>query len=309
MGFKSILVTIPNNAADATASQEACRFALAHAKRNNGYVQALLVAVEKQASKAPPKPVSTSMMPQEAMGASAASGIPGAPDSSLQQDPMEQVRARAKDAFRSKCDSLGVEFTETTKVGQLPAASWQSDQEESLEHVIGREALGHDLTLLPAPSAVRGAEKAAKRILTDTGKPVLVMPPTPKGNGNGALRQILIAWDGGPQAWHAVSAALPLLKEADSVAILTVDPPADIESKRARLLHYLTCHGIDASAHDQPSRSLSVGEAVLGDASDGEYSLLVMGAYTRGPLREKLVGGATRHVLNHAAATPVFFAH
>lgn len=308
MSYKSTLIAIPDSAADATASQAACQFAVGHAKRNGGFVRGLLVSEEKERSARAPNPISSNMMPQEAVGLSAPSQMPGAAASTSPPDPTHQVQERAREAFRNLCGAAGIEFAETTVGGKLPAASWQVER-GSLDEVIDREAIEHDLVVLPIPSAVKNAEKAAQRTLTKARKPVLIMPPAAKDASNGTLGRVLIAWDGGTQAWHAVSAALPFLKQADSVEILTVDAPAGIEALRTKLLHYLACHGIEATAYDQPSRSLSVGEAILGDASDGEFSLLIMGAYTHSPLRERILGGATQHVLTHAAATPVFLAH
>ncbi|MEX0921359.1 MAG: universal stress protein [Rhodovibrionaceae bacterium] len=305
MSYKSTMVAIPARAADATASQAACQFAIDHAKRSGGYVRGLLVSEVKDSSKPAPNPISSNMMPQEALGASTPARMPG---SNSPPDPAEQIQARAREAFRTRCNAAGVEFAEAADGDKLPAASWQAER-GSLDEVVDREAIGHDLVVLPVPSTVKDAGKAAKRTLTKTWKPVLIMPPSHKRASNGALGRMIIAWDGGLQAWHAVSAALPFLEQAESVEILTVDAPAGSEAMRAKLLHYLACHGIEATYNDRLSRSLSVGETILGEASDGEFSLLIMGAYTRGPLREKLKGGATQHVLNHAAATPVFLAH
>lgn len=313
MSFKSILVAIPGNAADATASQAACKFALDYAKRDGGFVQGLLVASDRDVEEREPRPMTSTMMPQDTIGAGVPSHMPvgpaAAPEAGPRHDPSEQIYERARTAFRTQCESLGVEFTETTDGTKLPAASWRSDQGDSLNDVIVREAAGYDLVVLPAPSAVKDAEGAAKRALTETGKPVLVIPPSGKEDGNLKRERILIAWNGGVQAWHAVSAGLPFLQEAESVEVLTVDPPTGSGASRDKLLRYLACHGIEASTYEQPSRSLSVGEAILGEASEGEFNLLLMGAYSHGPLREKLVGGTTRHVLTHAAVTPVFLAH
>jgi nucleotide-binding universal stress UspA family protein len=72
---------------------------------------------------------------------------------------------------------------------------------------------------------------------------------------------------------------------------------------------YLRCHNIDAKAKIIDPMSRPVGDAILATAGDEEADLIVMGAYSRGRLREMMFGGATRHILNNASATPVFLAH
>lgn len=53
----------------------------------------------------------------------------------------------------------------------------------------------------------------------------------------------------------------------------------------------------------------SVGDTLLAAAAEADVGLLVMGAYSRSRLREMLLGGVTRHVLQNAVARPVLLAH
>ena len=62
---------------------------------------------------------------------------------------------------------------------------------------------------------------------------------------------------------------------------------------------YLSRHGIRAELRSPAARS-SVGATLLEDAWSVEAQMLVMGGYGHSRMREFLIGGVTRHVLEHA---------
>jgi nucleotide-binding universal stress UspA family protein len=120
----------------------------------------------------------------------------------------------------------------------------------------------------------------------------------------------MIAWDESPECWHAVSAAIPFLKLAKSVQIVSVDRHADRRTgSQAEALAYLRCHDIAATTRVIAPELRTVGDTVLAAAAEAEAGLLVMGAYSHSRLREMLLGGVTRHILQNAAARPVLLAH
>jgi nucleotide-binding universal stress UspA family protein len=120
----------------------------------------------------------------------------------------------------------------------------------------------------------------------------------------------MIAWDESPECWHAVSAALPFLKIAKSVQIVSVDRRAqNRHASQAEAVAYLHCHGIAASARVVAPHLRSVGDTLLAEAGEQRVGLLVMGAYSHSRLREMLLGGATRHILKNASSRPVLMAH
>jgi nucleotide-binding universal stress UspA family protein len=73
-------------------------------------------------------------------------------------------------------------------------------------------------------------------------------------------------------------------------------------------MEYLALHGMSANAQTAEQGDRQVGEALLEGASRLGADLLVMGAYSRGPLRESVFGGATVHIRSHASL-PIFLAH
>ncbi len=53
---------------------------------------------------------------------------------------------------------------------------------------------------------------------------------------------------------------------------------------------------------------LAAGQALIREAQDNNASLLVMGAYSHSRMRERIDGGATRHVLARSTL-PIFLQH
>ena len=120
----------------------------------------------------------------------------------------------------------------------------------------------------------------------------------------------MIAWDESPECWHAVSAAIPFLRLAKSVQVVSVDgTPSRRSASQAEALAYLRCHDIAATARVVAPHIRSVGDTLLATAGEDDIGLLVMGAYSHSRLRELLLGGATRTILQNAVARPVFLAH
>jgi nucleotide-binding universal stress UspA family protein len=103
---------------------------------------------------------------------------------------------------------------------------------------------------------------------------------------------------------------MPFLKLARDVIVISVDrKPEQRRASQAEVLAYLGCHGIAATAQVEAPQLRSVGDTLLAMADQHDAGLLVMGAYSHSRLREMLLGGATRRVLQSASARPVLLAH
>lgn len=174
-------------------------------------------------------------------------------------------------------------------------------------------ALGSDLVVMAAPEP-SGPREAAQRALVDdvlraSARPVLVLPRTARFEpGQG---RAVVAWDGSPGA-RAAAAALPLLRRAASVDLVRVlprgaaaDMPMPVDITRA--IEWLTRHGLAVQVRLAPV-DRQVGQALLFDARAMGAQLLVMGAWGRPPVVERLLGGATREVLADLRV-PTLFAH
>jgi nucleotide-binding universal stress UspA family protein len=121
-------------------------------------------------------------------------------------------------------------------------------------------------------------------------------------------RSIAIAWNGSVQAAHAVTGAMPLLREATSVHILTAETRRTSFGTSAELARYLGWHRIESAPQQVTVGDDLVGAALLRTVAEVGADLLVLGGYGRTRLRELVMGGVTRHVLSEASV-PVLLAH
>jgi nucleotide-binding universal stress UspA family protein len=154
-------------------------------------------------------------------------------------------------------------------------------------------------------------------VVLHSGRPVLIVPYA--GAAAAPPRRALISWNASKEASRAVSAALPLLKQAAEVHIVVLDAEhraADHGADPgAEVALYLRRHGVDASVALRQSprqggrrRSGAVGQTLLSHAADLAADLLVMGAYGHSRFRETILGGVTRTVLE-SMTIPVLMAH
>ncbi len=151
-----------------------------------------------------------------------------------------------------------------------------------------------DLLVLTRPRTTRSA-KARDFLLAavlHSSRPVLLLPPRKRGVPG---KRVAIAWNQGTEAMLAVVAALPLLQRAETVTIVSRGDEEAAGPKSKHLARYLTHWGIDAQM-DHTNEPVS--PAVLKTACDNAGAdLVVMGAYSKGRLRERLFGGLTEHML------------
>lgn len=149
-----------------------------------------------------------------------------------------------------------------------------------------------------------------EHVIMESGRPVLVVPHGQRDVAFG--RRVLIAWNGSRESVRAVHDALPLLTGAESVQVMVVNPHVGYGEHGAvpgaDICLHLARHGINAEAHIAHADSAAVGSAVLAQATAIGADLLVMGAYGHSRLREMVLGGVTRHVLQHTTI-PALLSH
>lgn len=140
--------------------------------------------------------------------------------------------------------------------------------------------------------------------LMESGRAVVVAPRQPVLAFG---QSVAIAWNGSAEAARAVAAALPLLIRAKKVTILVAEEE-DGAAPAAELETHLAWHGVSADIRRVVPSGGAVGAALLKACGDVSADLLVMGAYTHSRLRQLILGGVTRHVLDNAAL-PVLLSH
>lgn len=147
-------------------------------------------------------------------------------------------------------------------------------------------------------------------LLFDVGRPLLVVPYA--GGVQSVGRHVLVAWNASREAARAVNDALPLLEKASKVTILAVNPapgPDGLgDAPGADIALHLARHGVKAEADHLIVPDLDPADVLLNRLADLSADLLVMGGYGHSRLRERILGGATRHIMRHMTV-PVLVSH
>ncbi|WP_373488130.1 universal stress protein [Blastomonas sp.] len=135
--------------------------------------------------------------------------------------------------------------------------------------------------------------------------PVLAVPFAHKWLNTAGT--ILVAWDGGHEAANALRAALPMLKRADQVHLLTIaEKPESFPSTAASA--YLSRHGVSSELIARERGDVPIEQVIDHVAGEISADLIVMGAYGHSRLRELLLGGVTKYFLSDSNI-PLLLAH
>jgi nucleotide-binding universal stress UspA family protein len=141
--------------------------------------------------------------------------------------------------------------------------------------------------------------------LFESGRPVLIAPPT---SPRSLATNVMIAWNRSTEQARATAFAMPLLRLAERITILTVEGATVAGPSGAELARSLKANGIDAKSITVAAGKTSAGEIILAKAEELGCDLIVKGAYTQSRLRQMIFGGTTRHILANAKL-PVLMAH
>lgn len=181
-------------------------------------------------------------------------------------------------------------------------------------HVAARAQFS-DLVVLARPyGKLRGLdmETTLEAALFDAGAPVFVVTgETDAQDAAIAPKTITLAWNESPEALRAAKAALPLMQAAEKVQIVIIDPPAhgpERSDPGGLLSQFLARHGVRVSVEVLSKTMPRVSDLLNRSAMDSGSDLIVMGAYGHSRLRESILGGATRHMLERASL-PVMMSH
>ncbi len=198
-----------------------------------------------------------------------------------------------------------------------PGLNWSLDsavvQIGMVNDLVTSHARFADLVVLARPyeaAATAGADAVLEAVLFQARTPVLVVP-TDRPAAPLPPRRIVLAWDQSPEALAATRAALPFLQSAEQVVITIVDPGAhgaERSDPGGLLCQMLVRHGVKAEVSVLAKTLPKVSEVLARQVTDVNADMLVMGAYGHSRLREALLGGPTRDMLQDSVV-PVFMAH
>jgi nucleotide-binding universal stress UspA family protein len=167
------------------------------------------------------------------------------------------------------------------------------------EDVVAQQSRLYDMAVVPHPEADEdvSSSDALHAVLFDSGRPVLIAPRmAPDVMGS----RVCIAWNGSAESAAAVAAALPWLHRADAVRILHSEDYQRRGPTAEGIRAYLRWHEIEAEVVAFKSQTREVGAGLLGAARDFGADLMCQGAYSHSRLRQLILGGVTRHVLENS---------
>jgi len=169
-----------------------------------------------------------------------------------------------------------------------------------------------DVTVLPLRHKRLGTEAALlDAALFESGRPVLLLPPKIQA---APFVRMALAWNGSLQSARSLSHAIPFLHEAADVHILFVARKKESAYGRvgippSEVCEALSWQGIRARVVTiVPEEDEEVGAALLRVAKEQDVGMLALGAFTHSRLREAMLGGVTKHVLDHADL-PLLMSH
>lgn len=170
-------------------------------------------------------------------------------------------------------------------------------------------AIGHSrcADLLVMGQAIKGqgetlSQSQPDKVILRSGRPVLVVPYIKCAARE--PKRVIVAWDGSREATRALHDAMPILKLAEMVEIVTVAEPKSAAAKYANvelLLAQLARHDVTAESHQISNNNVSIGNLLLNHIVDSGADLLVAGAYGHTRLRELVMGGVTQELLDHCS--------
>lgn len=249
---------------------------------------------------AEPPPVRSVALEWAEVGMAAPVGVP------FVSDDEETKRLEAlRQAFFDRMKAAGIAQAEQADARQLPSAGWLG-RTGDLPGAVGEAGRTYDLLVLPQPGALpRMPESIFESALFDSGRPVLIVPPA---RNPSIGKRIAIAWNCSTESARCVALAMPLLRKADAIEVLSVEGATVPGPSSEDLAAALRLHGLPVSARHADPGSRSLGQAVADEARSWGADLIVKGAYTQSRLRQLIFGGVTRHLIT-ASQVPVLFAH
>ncbi len=220
----------------------------------------------------------------------------------------EESEARAQAAerhVREFCRQHRITIADAPGFFHKLSADWHQEYGEGEEPFITRARL-HDLVVMGRSTRPNGLPPdLLRRLLVDCGRPILIAGPRAPHTLAGT---VMVCWKDAGAPARALTAAMPLLTEAERVVITAVDEGHMSANGADAVARQLAWHGIHAEAQTLKADGRPMPVLLASAAEICDADLLVMGSYGTGPMRQEIFGGCTRSILEHADL-PVFLLH
>jgi nucleotide-binding universal stress UspA family protein len=156
------------------------------------------------------------------------------------------------------------------------------------------------------PEAARGEgllAAAFQQVLMDERRPVLI------ADGPVDLdAPVAVAWDGGPEASRAARRAIPWLRKAREVVVLTAPAATPRTFEPGQLIGYLADQSVRARLLELANPGDAVPLLLQGVERIGA-GMLVAGAFGHPRFQRFIFGGATRALLDARSGAALFISH
>ncbi len=222
---------------------------------------------------------------------------------------IEEMMTTTERESGSRARGIRAMFDDATEAEAVPVGDAHRGSNEpsaSFTALVGREdeIIAHrarlaDLTIVPHPLSgedVASAD-ALHSVLFESGRPVL-MAPVLKPASIG--KRVVIAWNGTHEASSALASAMVFVRQANAVRVLWSPEYLRRGPTAAEVVDYISNHGVTADIVEFHPVDKVVGAGLLAAAAEFGADLMSMGAYSTSRLRELILGGTTRHVLENA---------
>jgi nucleotide-binding universal stress UspA family protein len=230
------------------------------------------------------------------------------PPASFVGDFPENLIAEVTEQARKQVDEAYQRFTRLAPIPLQTELVMIQALPGDARDKFGRLARHFDMAIVGQRNPDRDNDEGiAQAALFGSGRPVFIVPFVQKTAPK--FGKALVAWDGGMPAARALAEALPLLARAGRVDVITImDRSAtNNELPGFNITRHLARHGINAELHSLPGGA-DPASILLSFAADKGSDYLVMGGYGHSRLREFMIGGTTRTILQ-SMTLPVLMAH
>ncbi|MCH8465146.1 MAG: universal stress protein [Roseinatronobacter sp.] len=220
------------------------------------------------------------------------------------QDALDQARSRAsalEEMARKQLRMTDIRWSVDNAVLTLGG----------INSFVGLKSRFCDLVVLPRPyGTARGPqdEIIIEAALFEGDAAVLILPQP--GAALPDFGKTVLAWNQSDESLKAARAALPLLKQADLVNIVVIDPPShgpERSDPGGLLTQMLVRHGVEVEVSVVARTLPRISDVLRRHATDQAADLLVIGAYSHSRLRQAILGGTTRNLLEETDL-PLFMA-
>ena len=213
---------------------------------------------------------------------------------SLHHDENKEEAIKYKEKFIDHINTLKKSDSDLSDLKY----KWLSEELENQKY-LGDLSRVYNVVIISRPyQELQSASLSSiQTILFDGGRPVMLIPMNKQIDIG---KEVVISWNCTTESSRAVFAALPILKKANNVTILTVEKVITDGPSGEQVSELLASHGIDAKPVTISGDEKKIGDAILDFSKSVDADLIVKGAYTQSRLREIIFGGATRHLMLHS---------